>query len=165
MGDFKLRAIEPSDVDAIYALENSADVERASWNNAPVSRHLLVNYAFGYSADIFRDGQLRLVIECDGEFAGTVDVTDVDASAGHALIGLAVLPKYRRMGLGLKAVNAASDFCRSVGLHQLCAIVARDNSASLSLFASAGFSTSGCLRSWLRRGKSYQDAIILQKIL
>lgn len=165
MDTIKLRAVEPADVDSMFSLENSDDVERVSWNNAPVSRHQLVNYAFGYKSDMFREGQLRLIIEADGIMAGAVDITDVDAANGHALLGIAVLPQLRRQGIGLKAVNMAVDYCRSVGLHMLCAIVARDNAASLALFAAAGFATSGCLRSWLRRGKSYQDAIILQKIL
>ena len=165
MENIKLRAMEPTDVDAIFVLENCEDIARASWNNAPVSHHQLVNYAYSYSSDMFRDGELRLVVEASGRFAGTVDITDIDAANGHALIGVAIVAELRRQGIGRAAVGLAAAYCLNAGLHQLCAIVARDNAPSLALFASAGFSANGRLRSWLRRGKSYVDALILQKIL
>lgn len=165
MKTITLRAMEPTDVDAVYALETAADVERASLHNAPLSRHQLVNYAFSYSANMFADGQLRLIIEADGAFAGTVDVTDIDAANGHAMVGVAVLEPLRRQGIALEALRKVCDMCRSVGLHQLVAIVARDNAPSLALFAAAGFKTSGCLRSWLRRGPSYADALLLQRFV
>lgn len=158
-----LRAPEPSDLEMLYMLENLPEVWDASWPDAPVSRQMLADYLIRYSADIARDRQLRLIAQVGGEAVGVVDLYDYSPSNSRAMVGIAVLPEWRGKGLGLAMLRHASEYCRMrLSLHQLCAFVARDNEPSLRLFAAAGFKTSGCLRSWLKRGNAYEDAVILQ---
>ena len=158
-----LRAPEPSDLEMLYRLENLPDVWDASWPDAPVSRQMLADYLIGYSADIARDHQLRLIAQVGGEAVGAVDIYDYSASNSRAMVGIAVLPEWRGKGYGSEMLRQAAEYCRvRLSLHQLCAFVARDNEPSLRLFDAAGFKTSGCLRSWLKRANAYEDAIILQ---
>ena len=49
-------------------------------------------------------------------------------------------------------------------MHQLAAQIACDNEASRRLFDRCGFKPCGMLRSWLRRGRHYADAIIVQRL-
>lgn len=161
-----LRAPEPSDLDFLYQLECDPDVWRVSWGAGPISRQMLCDYLIQYSADIYRDKQMRWVIDDDGAPAGTIDITDYDPTNGRAMLGIAVDPQRRQRGIASHAVSMALDYCRdTLHMHQLAVIVPRYNKPSLSLFEHAGFKTSGCLRSWVRRGSSYCDAIIMQLML
>ena len=59
----KLRKIEPNDLPFLYQWENDA----ASWadgaNHNPLSQQDLRDYIASTTGDIYRDGQLRLIIE------------------------------------------------------------------------------------------------------
>lgn len=161
--ELTLRAPEPTDLEMLYQLENLPEVWDVSWPDAPVSRQMLADYLIGYSADIGRDRQLRLIAQVGSETVGVVDLYDYSATNSRAMVGIAVLPKWRGKGIGLAMLNQAADYCRlRLSLHQLCAYVARDNEPSLRLFAAAGYKTSGCLRSWIKRANAYEDAVILQ---
>ncbi len=160
-----LRAPEPSDVDTLYGWENLPEVERVSLSDAPISHYALWQYVESYTGNIFTDRQLRLMIETDGEPVGTVDISDFSPRNRRAMIGIMIAPDKRRHGFATAALREAIAYCRELGMHQLAAMVPQDNDISLSLFKSIGFTTSGRLRSWLLRGKKYEDVILLQLML
>lgn len=162
----KLRALEPSDLDMLYRLETDPEVWRVSWGEAPVSRQMLWDYITNYTADVYRDRQLRFMIEADGLAVGTIDITDFDPRNSRAMLGIAVEQAWQHRGIAHKAVSQAIDYCRmALHLHQLAVIVPRSNEASMRLFLDSGFTASGCLRSWLRCGSRYEDALVLQLML
>lgn len=162
----KLRAVEPTDIDFLYRIENIPAVWSVSFGDAPVSRQMLWDYINSYSADIYADRQLRLIIDIDGTPVGTVDITDFDPRHGRAMIGIAIDPDYQRKGYARAALGEVITRCRyTFGMHQLFALVPRDNEASMRLFESLSFSTSGCLKSWLRHGQTYEDVIVMQLML
>lgn len=163
-----LRAPEPRDTDRLYIWENDPELWPHGSAVAPMSRHQLARYIDEYDADIFSARQLRFVIELNatGEAAGTLDITDFDPRHLHASIGVFVAPEMRGRGIAARALNLAEEYAaEAVSMHTLMATVAVDNAASRRLFESCGFSTAGRLRSYLRRGHSFQDALIYQKIL
>ena len=59
----KLRKIEPSDLPFLYQWENDATMWADSDTHNPLSRHDLHQYIENTTGDIYRDGQLRLIIE------------------------------------------------------------------------------------------------------
>ena len=162
-----LRAVEKDDLDMLYILENEMYAGGSSFLNGPVSRHLLWQYIQSYSADIYVQRQLRLIV-CDvnsGESVGIVDLTDYEPHDGRAFVGIAVLNKFRRCGYAQAALTLMCDYAsKELGLHQLAAQVAVDNVSSIKLFHSCGFKTCGSLRSWIRRGKHYADALLFQRL-
>jgi len=162
-----LRPVDTTDVDCLFRWENDPEAWRITLGDAPVSRQMLWEYASAYSADIYRDRQLRLIICSGATPVGTIDITDLDPRNSRAMAGIYIAPGFRRRGIARGALKAIIDYCTAdLCLHQLSAIVAKDNAPSLALFASVGFKTAGCLRSWLRRGQhTYTDAVILQKML
>lgn len=168
--DIRLRAVEPDDLDFLYMLEACEGSADASLNPAPVSRQLLWEYIQNYRADIHADGQLRLVIEVTdgsgiGHRAGTVDISDFDAFNGRGFVGIIIDPALRGRGYGRRALDLLCRYAPvSLGMHQLAAVVAVDNDASKALFKTCGFKSSGRLRSWLRRGRTYADALIFQRL-
>ncbi len=71
----------------------------------------------------------------------------------------------RGKGMGTKALDLLCSYASEVlGMHQLAAQIACDNEASRRLFDRCGFKPCGMLRSWLRRGRHYADAIIVQRL-
>lgn len=156
-----LRVPSSDDVDRLYIWENDS-LEATS---APVSRQMVWEFVNGYTADIFAQKQLRMMIvdRSDGATVGHVDLYDFDPRASRAAVGIYVVEERRCRGLARASLSLISDYARRVvNIHQLWALVAVDNKPSRALFSGAGFRPSGRLRSWLRSGSVYTDAIIFQ---
>ncbi|MBQ2520315.1 MAG: ribosome small subunit-dependent GTPase A [Paludibacteraceae bacterium] len=58
-----LRKLEPSDLPYLYLWENDASVWADGSNHNPLSQQDLRDYIASTTGDIYRDGQLRLIIE------------------------------------------------------------------------------------------------------
>lgn len=159
------RAPEPSDLDALFILENDESLWTVSCNAAPYSRRQLQAYIEGSVHDLFAEHQIRFVIESAGSVTGCIDLTDVDAVQSRAQVGIALLPEYRGRGIAAAALAMICSYAvRRLRLHQLTAYVPCDNLPSLHLFESAGFERCGLLKDWLWAGDGYSDVVLLQKI-
>ncbi len=163
-----LRALEPDDLDFLYALENDADIWGVSDTLAPVSRHALREYLAHASADFYVVRQLRLVITTDigTPAVGVVDLFDYDPLHQRAGVGITILAQERRHGYARQALALLQHHALQVlRLHQLYATVSADNPASMRLFRAAGFRRVGTRRAWLRTATGWQDAVEWQCLL
>lgn len=161
-----LRAPEPDDLDFLYLLENDEAARESTPCGTPVSRQQLWQYLHDYDGDIAAQHQLRLMVcGAAGARLGAVDIYDYSHRDRRAYVGIAIAPDCRRHGYGAAALEAVCAFAADVlGMHQLAAVVTVDNAASRRLFAACGFKPCGRLRSWRRRGTSYADALVLQRL-
>lgn len=161
----RLRAMEPEDLDFLYAMENDKEVWDVGCTNVPYSRYVLHDYIANASNDIYADGQVRMVMEdLSGNRVGLVDVFNFDASNRRAEVSVVVMTKYRGRGLARDAVRQVCHYAlRTLHLHQLYAIIATDNMASQQLFSETGFTGRNVLKEWLFDGMTYKDAIVMQK--
>ncbi|MCM1066253.1 MAG: GNAT family N-acetyltransferase [Muribaculaceae bacterium] len=162
-----LRAPEPSDLDFLFTLESAEACGEGSFASAPVSRQMLWEYINSYDADIYAARQLRLIAvdSASGERVGAVDIYDFDPRNRRGFVGIAIVEGKRGLGYGKQALEALCLYASStLGIHQLAAVVAEDNAASRALFTACAFKGCGRLRSWLRRGTQYADAIIFQRL-
>lgn len=165
-GNLTLRAPEPDDLDSLYLLENDPRTWLDGATLAPLSRKQLWDYITTYDGDIFSAGQLRLVITLDGEMAGVIDMYDYDKIARRAYLGVIVKEQYRGSRVASRALALMVDYARQrLDMRQLAAIVRSGNQASERLFASAGFSRTGCFPRWLRTSTGWADALHFQKDL
>lgn len=162
-----LRAIEPEDLDFLYALENSREVWDVGNTNVPYSRYVLHDYIANASNDIYRDGQVRMIIENQaGAVVGIVDIFDFNAQHRRAEVSIVVKKSFRRSGYAFAALTELIAYAhRTLHLRQLYAVVSVRNEASLALFAKCGFDEGKVLKDWLFDGSEYVDAWIMQKIL
>lgn len=164
----RLRALEPGDIDLMYAWENDTAVWSVSGTLAPFSRHTLERFIQEQQFDIFQTRQQRLFIETLGGIpVGALDFFELDPINRRAGIGILIHDDaLRGKGYASDAVETACRYAREVlNLHQLWCNVGADNEASLRLFRSAGFAEVGVKRDWLWRPDGYGDEILLQKIL
>jgi len=84
-----LRALEPSDIEILFELENDSDYWKYANRTEPFSKALLENYIAQQSQDIFEAKQKRFVIvESTKEVLGFVDLYDFE-------------PLHRRAGVGI----------------------------------------------------------------
>ena len=166
-----LRALEPSDLPFLYQWENDAAVWADSDTHNPLSQHALRDYIVSSSSDIYKDGQLRLVIECRDIItnevitAGCADLFDFDPRTGRAAIGLYIMPQLRGSGVAHQALKQLENYAFSfLGLHMIYAVIGTDNAPCVTLFEESGYCAVGPLRQWIRRqGQNYADAFVFQK--
>ncbi|MBO2012430.1 GNAT family N-acetyltransferase [Hymenobacter negativus] len=163
-----LRALEPDDLEFLYALENDPDIWGVSDTLAPVSRHALREYLEHASADFYVVRQLRLVVttEISGPPVGVVDLFDFEPLHQRAGVGITILAKERKKGYAQQALDLLKNHARNaLRLHQIYATVGADNLASMRLFEAAGFRKIGTRLAWLRTPSGWQDVVEWQCFL
>jgi diamine N-acetyltransferase len=148
-----LRALEPDDLEFLFALENDPDLWAASdVLPAPISRHALREYLRHSAASLAEAGQMRLIISGEeNEPVGTLDLYDYSALHQRAGVGITVLQNERRRGYARAALLQLLPYAReALRLHQLYCTVSEGNLASIRLFTEIGFQKVGVRRDWLR---------------
>ena len=163
-----LRALEPEDLEFLYALENDPAIWAVSDTLAPVSRHALREYLAHATADFHEVRQLRLVVgSIDyGHSVGVVDLFDFDPLHQRAAVGITIAGIERGCGYARQALELLLTHARDVlRLHQLYATVGATNRASLRLFRSVGFRRVGTRHEWLRTSEGWQNAVEWQLML
>ena len=159
----KLRKIEPSDLPFLYQWENDATMWADSDTHNPLSRHDLHQYIENTTGDIYRDGQLRLIIEesqLSTKVVGCIDLFDFDARNRKAAIGMYIAPEARGKGVGKQAVQLLMDYAFNfLHLRMVYAIISVHNIACSHIYEQMGFTPSSPLANWTLEG----DAILWQK--
>ena len=159
----KLRKIEPSDLPFLYQWENDATMWADSDTHNPLSRHDLHQYIENTTGDIYRDGQLRLIIEesqLSTKVVGCIDLFDFDARNRKAAIGMYIAPDARGKGVGKQAVQLLLDYAFNfLHLRMVYAIISVHNIACSHIYEQMGFTPSSPLANWTLEG----DAILWQK--
>ncbi len=163
-----IRAVEPTDADFMYDVDNDASAWRYSDTVAPLSRRMLRDYALAYDADPFASGQLRLILakKDSGEPLGIIDLYEVSAIHRHCFAGIYICPKFRRNGYAQEALDAVGRYAGSVLLlHKIAARIEKGNLASQSLFYKAGFELEAEIKDWINTPDGFTDMLILTKKL
>ena len=145
----RLRKIEPSDLPYLYRWENDASAWADGANHNPLSQQDLRDYIASTTGDIYRDGQLRLIIEEDGATIGCIDLFDFDPRNRRAAIGMYIAPEFRGKGIGHEAVKQLEAYAFGfLRLRVLYAVIAVSNTACSALYEHAGYQPSSPLASW-----------------
>lgn len=151
--EIRLRALEPEDLEWLYAIENDTELWRWGNANVPYSRYVLKDYIASSRNDIYADGQLRLVVSSlrTGMVMGCVDLVHFDARHLRAEIGIVLFPDYRGKGYGVRVLRMLEAYGREhLYLHQLYSVVSECNLPARGLFEKAGYTRMAELKEWLR---------------
>ena len=152
-----LRKIEPSDLPFLYQWENDASVWADGSNHNPLSQQDLRTYIESTTGDIYRDGQLRLIIEeCQTTndqrltTLGCIDLFDFDPRNRRAALGMYIAPEFRGKGVGKQALQALEQYAFGhLNLRVLYAVIATNNIACSALYRDAGYTPSSPLKGWI----------------
>lgn len=155
-----LRKIEPQDLPFLYRWENDAAAWSSGSTHNPLSQQDLRDYIASTSGDIYRDGQLRLVAEVDGQTVGCIDLFDFDPRNRRAAIGMYVAPEMRGQGLGRAMVQELEAYvCSILHLRTIYAVIALGNVACSAIYRSLSYHPSSPLPHWTLE----DDAIVWVK--
>ena len=162
-----LRALESSDLEFLYQLENKVAVWQVSNTVTPYSRELLQLYLENIAADIYTTKQLRLVIcSLKHDRVGVIDLYDFEPLHRRAGIGIIIQESYRQQHHATHALTLLLTYCQNhLLLHQVYCTIVASNSASLKLFRNATFSEVGIRKQWIKTSQGWEDVYELQKIL
>ena len=162
----RLRKLEPSDLPFLYQWENDASAWADGTNHNPLSQQDLRDYIASTTGDIYKDGQLRLIIEeqitnhksqITNTTLGCIDLFDFDPRNRRAALGMYIAPEHRGKGVGKEAVRLIDEYAFGfLHLRVLYAVIATNNIACTTLYRNAGYTESSVLPGWTLES----DAII-----
>lgn len=164
--DLQLRALEPTDLDFLYRLENDRALWTVSNTLVPFSAYTLKEYITHSGQDIYSVKQQRFVLSNTEQTPlGCIDLYDFDPQHHRAGVGLVIDKAHRQKGYATTALELIEAFAfDQLQLHQLYAGVGEDNQASIRLFQSAGYEHCGLKKDWNFYCNAYHDELIFQKI-
>ena len=161
-----LRALEPNDLEFVYAMENDQSIWEVSNTQTPYSRFLVKQYLENAHQDIYEAKQLRLAICQDEDFPalGLIDLFDFDPQNRRAGIGIVIQSiNDRNKNIGSEALHLMIQYAfHNLNLHQLYANIAVDNTASLALFTKFGFQKIGVKKDWTLVNGTFKDEALFQ---
>ena len=164
-----LRALEPTDVDFLYQLENNEQVWEVSNTTTPFSKYILTEYLENAHRDIYEVKQVRLVI-CSAEddtLFGFIDLFDFEPK--HLRVGVGILickAQDRGKGYAAEALKMIQNYVSvHLKVHQLYANISADNTRSIVLFEKAGYIKSGEKKDWIASENGYKDEWFYQLLL
>ncbi|ADV47368.1 GCN5-related N-acetyltransferase [Cellulophaga algicola DSM 14237] len=162
-----LRALEPSDLDFLYQIENATAVWEISGTTTPYSKQVLEMYLENVHRDIYEVKQLRLCI-CllDNTVVGLIDLFDFDPKNRKAGVGVIIASeKHRNNGFAAEALELLCGYSRvTLEMHQIYCNILEDNHASIHLFESLGFEKIGIKKDWISSKGKFKNEILYQKI-
>jgi diamine N-acetyltransferase len=162
----ELRALEPGDLENLYAWENDTEIWNISETLAPISKFILKRYLENAHKDIFATRQLRLIIQYTetGKPIGTIDLFDFDPFHRRAAVGILIADKSeRKKGIATEALGLLKHYCFEIlKVHQLYCTISKNNPGSLELFRKAGFKITGTREKWNWDGTEFIDEYFLQ---
>ena len=163
-----LRALEPNDLEFVYALENNESVWEVSNTHTPYSRFLVRQYLENAHQDIYEAKQLRLAICKDEDFPaiGLIDLFDFDPKNNRAGVGILIQDDENRgQGIGSEVLDLLIKYSfHQLNLHQLYANINPENKPSVQLFTKFGFEKIGTKKQWNLVDGKYQDETLFQLI-
>lgn len=166
--NIQLRALEPEDLEFVYAIENDENIWEVSNTITPYSKFLIRQYLQNAHQDIYEAKQLRLVIckKENVEAIGLIDLFDFDVKNKRAGIGIIIQNEIDRSnGFGKEALGLVINYAfEKLQLHQLYANIGTENKASLLLFTTFGFEKIGVKKDWNYTNNAFHDEAVFQLI-
>lgn len=163
-----IRALEPNDLEFVYAIENDQSIWEVSNTHTPYSRFLVKQYLENAHQDIYEAKQLRLAICQDQDFPalGLIDLFDFDPKNNRAGVGIVIQNnENRKQNIGSEALGLLIEYAfYNLNLHQLYANIGAENEASKALFTKFGFEIIGVKKDWTFINGIYKDEAIFQLI-
>ncbi len=163
-----LRALELSDLDFLYNLENDESLWELSNTTTPYSKYILQQYLENSHRDIYDVKQLRLVI-CKNEneaVIGFIDLFDFDPKHSRVGVGIVIFSlEDKRKGFASEALKLTCDYAfANLKVRQVFAGITEENKGSIQLFEKAGFERSGIKKDWIFSEGKYKDEYLYQLI-
>ena len=164
--NISLRALEATDLDFLFSVENNEDFWEVSGTQTPYSKYILQKYLENAQQDIYEAKQYRFVIcNIQNTPVGMIDLFDFNPQHQRVGVGILILPEYQKRGYASEALNLLIDYAFfHLNVHQIYANITSDNTNSIALFEKAKFKKVGVKKDWTFVKENYKDEILYQLI-
>jgi diamine N-acetyltransferase len=164
--NIRLRAVEPEDLDRLYAWENNPQLWDVGNTRNPYSRFVLKQYIVNSDKDIYENKQLRLMMVsvATGETVGTVDLFDFDIHNSRIALGLFVDAAYQGNGYAKESLHLVEEYVFDyLKINQLYCHIAEKNAPSMRLFEKEHYYKNGILKDWIKTANGFENIILFQQ--
>lgn len=165
--NIRLRALEPSDLDFLFTIENQSEYWHLSDTLQPYSKYFLKQYIQSAHIDIYEAKQLRLVIAKTNEDnpLGLIDLYDFNPKHKRAGLGIILKTEHQGQGYAKIAINLLLDYAfNTLDIHQVYVTITAENLKSITLFEHLDFMLIGKQKDWSYKNGVYEDQYLYQKI-
>lgn len=164
--NINLRALEPTDLEFLYEIENNEGYWEISNTQTPYSKFILKQYIENSHLDIYEAKQLRLIIETKNkEVIGAIDLFDFNPQHLRAGIGILISPKNQQKGYAAESIEIICNYAFTyLNLKQLYANINTNNKKSIQLFEKFKFKSIGIRKDWILVNGKFQDVAFYQLI-
>ena len=159
-----LRPRTAEDLDILFEIAADLDTweERNPEAPRPLTRAQFDARQAGADESAAAGNAVNFMIEADGAAVGAVSLFHFDLFAGHAEVGISLLPKARGRGIGTAAIALLVDFgfVRS-NLRRIHLQAIASNAGAIRAYEKAGFVIEGRQRehAWVRG--AYEDIVLM----
>ncbi len=110
-----------------------------------------------------KQGYPQLVAVSAGEVVGWCDVMPKPRPiyAHVGVLGIALLPEFRRQGIGGRLIRQTLDAAQAFGLHRVELTVRENNSVAIELYKKVGFAVEGLQRNRILVDGAYETLILM----
>ena len=164
--NIRLRAVEPEDLDRLYAWENNTQLWDVGNTRNPYSRYILKQYIVNSDKDIYESKQLRLMMVSvkTGDTVGTVDLFDFDIHNSRIALGLYVDAAFQGKGYARESLNLVEEYLFDyLKINQLYCHIAENNTASMRMFEQEKYEKTGLLRDWIKTANGFENIVVFQQ--
>jgi len=164
--NIRLRAVEPEDLDRLYAWENNTQLWDVGNTRNPYSRYVLKQYIVDSDKDIYESKQLRLMMVSvqTGETVGTVDLFDFDIHNSRIALGLFVDAAYQGKGFARESLHLIEEYVFTyLKINQLYCHISEKNTASMRMFEQEKYEKTGWMKDWIKTATGFENIVVFQQ--
>jgi diamine N-acetyltransferase len=161
----RLRAVEPDDLELLYAWENDVTLWDVGNTRQPYSRFALKEYIAQCDRNIYEACQLRLMItdKHSSQTIGTVDLFDFDVHHSRIAFGLYVHASFQGCGFATAALRLIESYVfEFLTINQLYCHIAASNTASINMFTKENYTQNAILKKWIKVQGGFEDVVVFQ---
>lgn len=161
-----LRAVEPEDLDRLYAWENNSQLWDVGNTRNPYSKFVLKQYISQSDSNIYESKQLRLMMvsKITDETVGTVDLFDFDIHNSRIALGLFVDTPFQGNGYAKASLRLVEEYLFDyLKINQLYVHIAENNTASILMFENENFDKTGILKDWIKMVDGFGNIVVFQQ--
>lgn len=164
--NIRLRAVEPEDLDRLYAWENNPQLWDVGNTRNPYSHYVLKQYIINSDKDIYETRQLRLMTVSvkTGDTIGTVDLFDFDVHNSRIALGLFVDTTYQGKGYAKQSLHLVEEYVFGyLKINQLYCHISENNTPSIRLFEQENYYRNGLLKDWIKTANGFENIVLFQQ--
>ncbi len=164
-----LRALRWEDLDDMVRFINSLVEERSVDSDLGIvvdkkqTREQEAEYVSQALMRLEKGDIISVVAEVGGRVVANSDVRRIqyEDTRHHGHLGIAILRKFRGLGIGLAMMNTLMRECRKAGMKTLQLEVFANNARAIHVYRKVGFREVGRIPRKMHRGSRFYDSLVM----